>query len=183
MVDPASQPVKARVPQSEEILDVVDDADRVVECLTRGEIHQRALMHRSVHLLVFDGRGRVFLQKRSQLKDNNPGLWDSSVSGHVDSGEDYDTCVIREAAEEIGLVLCQVPERLFKLDACVDTGWEFTWIFRCSSEGPFSLDPAEIETGDWFTTDDVDAWVQRRPAELANSLRLIWREYRSRYPA
>ncbi len=168
-----------RIPQSEEILDVVDASDRVVDRLTRGEIHRRALMHRSVHLLVFNRAGRVFLQKRSMQKDNNPGLWDSSVSGHVDSGEDYDTCVVREAREEIGLHLPAAPEKLFKLDACVDTGWEFTWIFRCRSEGPFSLDPAEIDTGDWFSAEKVDDWVRRRPEELANSMRRIWSRYRA----
>jgi hypothetical protein len=46
--------------------------------------------HRAVHILVFNARGQVFLQKRSLKKDLHPGVWDSSTSGHLDTGEDYD---------------------------------------------------------------------------------------------
>ena len=72
---------------SHELLDVVDDNDEVIAIKTRGEIHARGLMHRSVHILVFNSRGEVFLQKRSLSKDEQPGKWDSSAAGHVDSGE------------------------------------------------------------------------------------------------
>lgn len=164
--------------QSEELLDVVDLNDRVIATRTRGEIHARDLMHRSVHLLVFDGAGRLFLQKRSLAKDNNPGLWDSSVSGHVDAGESYDACVLREAREEIGLVLDVVPERLFKLQASSQTGFEFSWIYRCLSEGPFSLDPAEIDEGGWFLPAEIDGWLAERPHEFAETVHVIWPVYR-----
>ena len=72
---------------------------------TRREVHATGLWHRAVHILVFDGTGRVLLQKRSMLKDLSPGLWDSSCSGHLDAGEDYDAAAIRELAEEIGAVI------------------------------------------------------------------------------
>ena len=165
--------------QADELLDVVDTGDNIIDTLTRGEIHRRKLMHRSVHLLVFDSAGRVFMQKRSLKKDNNPGLWDSSVSGHVDAGESYDDCVVREAGEEIGLHLAAVPERLFKLNASADTGFEFTWIYRCVNDGPFQLNRQEIDTGDWFSESDLDDWLVQRPTEIARSAQLIWRTYRA----
>ena len=88
--------------------------------------------------MVFDGSGRVLLQMRSMGKDRFPGRWDSSVSGHVDSGEGYDQCIVREAMEEIGIRLESTPERLFKIDACEETDQEFTWVYRTYSEGPFT---------------------------------------------
>src|SRR5512137_895073 len=99
---------------AEEIFDVVNERDEVVGRNTRAEVHRLGLMHRAVHILVFNRRGEIFLQKRSMLKDRQPGLWDSSASGHVDSGEDYDACAVRELREEIGLQLDVAPERLFK---------------------------------------------------------------------
>ena len=89
----------------EEWFDVVDRNDTVIGRASREEVHQNGLLHRSAHLLVFDGSGRVLLQKRSEGKDRFPGRWDSSVSGHVDSGEGYDQCIVREAMEEIGIRL------------------------------------------------------------------------------
>jgi len=84
---------------SEEIFDVVDRGDVVVGRETRSRVHQLGLLHRAVHVLVYNGKGEVFLQKRSMSKDRQPGLWDSSSSGHVDSGEDYDAAARRELGE------------------------------------------------------------------------------------
>src|ERR1039457_5534646 len=116
-------------------------------------------MHRAVHVLVFNGRGQVFLQKRSMKKDRQPGLWDSSASGHVDSGEEYDTCAVREAREEIGLDLKRALSRLFKLPPSLETDQEHVWVYRCEAEGPFKLDPDEIERGGWFAPEDVTRWM------------------------
>ena len=87
----------------EEIFDVVNDRDEVIDRKPRSEVHRLGLLHRAVHVLVFNSHGQIFLQKRSMKKDRQPGVWDSSASGHVDSGEDYDTTAVREVWEEIGL--------------------------------------------------------------------------------
>src|SRR6266702_1229233 len=102
---------------NEEIFDVVNERDEVIDHKPRHEVHRLGLMHRAVHVLVFNGSGQVFLQKRSMSKDRQPGLWDSSASGHLDRGETYDACALRELREEIGLQLSAVPHRLFKLPA------------------------------------------------------------------
>jgi isopentenyldiphosphate isomerase len=159
---------------SEEIFDVVNERDEVIDQKPRKEVHARGLWHRAIHVLVFNARGEVFLQKRSMKKDVAAGKWDSSSSGHLDTGEDYDACAVREVREEIGLVLAQPPERLFKIDACRETGWEFCWIYRCQSEGPFTLHPDEIETGQWFARDAVTKWVQAKPQDFASCFVLLW---------
>src|SRR5689334_17966388 len=104
-----------------EIFDVVNEHDQVIDRQPRHEVHRLGLMHRAVHVLVFNSRNQIFLQKRSLAKDRQPGLWDSSASGHVDSGEDYDACAVRELREEIGLELKAAPQRLFKLPASAET--------------------------------------------------------------
>ncbi len=159
----------------EEIFDVVNDRDEVVGCKPRGEVHRLGLLHRATHVLVFNASGQVFLQKRSMQKDRQPGLWDSSASGHVDSGEEYDPCAVRELREEIGLKPDVPPKRLFKIAACRETDEEFVWVYRCDSEGPFELSPDEIERGEWFDRDQVTRWIAERPEEFASAFRLIWK--------
>ena len=158
----------------EEIFDVVNERDEVVDRKPRGEVHRLGLMHRAAHVLVFNRRGQVFLQKRSKNKDRQPGVWDSSASGHLNVGEAYEACAIREVQEEIGLRLDHAPEALFKLSASPETDHEHVWIYRCSSEGPFILDPVEVETGGWFAPETVTRWVKERPQEFASAFRLIW---------
>ncbi len=158
----------------EEIFDIVDAQDRVVGQMPRSEVHRRGLMHRAVHVMVFNTSGHVFLQKRSMKKDRQPGLWDSSASGHVDSGEEYDACARRELQEELGLELNAVPDRLFKLAAGPQTDQEHVWVYRCGAEGPFTLDPDEIETGGWFSPGEVTDWMDRRPEDFASALLFLW---------
>ena len=159
---------------NEEIFDVVNERDKVINRKPRSEVHRLGLLHRATHVLVFNSRGEVFLQKRSMKKDRQPGVWDSSASGHVDSGEDYDTCAVRELREEIGLSVTQPLERLFKINACEATDGEFVWVYRCQHEGPFTLHPEEIERGDWFAAAKVTRWIAERPQDLAPAFAFIW---------
>lgn len=162
--------------RDDEIFDVVNDRDEVTGQATRKDVHKQKLRHRSVHALAFGADGRVFLQKRSMLKDSSPGKWDASCSGHLNSGEDYETAVVRELGEEIGLTV--VPASgltpLFKLEASADTGWEFVWVYRLKSDGPFVLHPAEIERGEWFTTDEVTRGMAERPREFTRPFKYLW---------
>jgi isopentenyldiphosphate isomerase len=160
---------------TEEIFDIVNERDEVIGQQSRSEVHRLGLMHRAVHVLVFNAAGLVFLQKRSLKKDRQPGVWDSSASGHVDSGEDYDACAVRELQEEIGLRLDAAPRRLFKLAACAATDQEHVWVYRCEAEGPFRLDPDEIERGGWFAPEAVTRWMEERPREFASALLVIWK--------
>ena len=108
---------------SSELLDVVDPADRVIDTRTRGEIHRLRLMHRSVHVLVFNTAGELLLQKRSMQKDECAGMWDSSCAGHVESGQSYDQTAPRELEEELGFSSPQPLTPLFKMSATEDNGF------------------------------------------------------------
>ena len=164
----------------EEYFDVVNQEDAVVGRATRREVHARGLLHRAVHVLVFSRAGELFLQKRSQSKDTAPGAWDSSTSGHVDAGEDYDACAVRELGEEIGLAVARAPARALRLRACEETGNEFVWVYRLEDEGPFTLHPEEIERGAWYRPAEIARQLRENPAAFASSFRLIWRELAAR---
>ena len=159
---------------TDEIFDIVDDSDSVVGSASREEVHRLGLLHRSTHLIVFDSRGRVLLQRRSAEKDTFPGRWDSSVSGHVDSGEMYDQCVLREAKEEIGIDLFETPERIFKIDACEETANEFTWVYRTLNDGPFSVNQQEISEIRWFTKEDVGRLIDSKREIFSPAFALAW---------
>jgi isopentenyldiphosphate isomerase len=164
---------------SEDIFDIVNERDEVIGNAPRSEVHARGLLHRAVHILVFNKGGGIFLQKRSMKKDRQPGVWDSSTSGHVDSGEDYDTSAVRELGEEIGLTVAHPPQRLFKIDACEETDQEFVWVYRCESEGPFTLHPDEIDDGAWFTPEEISDWIKKRPQDFAPAFIFIWQKFQA----
>ncbi len=163
----------------DELIDAVDADDRVIGRYTRREIHRRELRHRACHALVFNAAGELFLQHRSMRKDNNPGRWDSSCAGHVDSGESYDACIVRELEEELGIRLDAVPQQLFRIAASAATEWEFSQIYRVDYDGPLQLDPEEVAGGRWLTPAQVDAWLAAQPESLTPGFRQIWARYRA----
>jgi len=165
-----------------EVFDVVNKHDHVVGRRFRADVHRLGLMHRAVHVLVFNAKGHLYLQKRSHHKDTFPGAWDSSASGHLGTGETYDPCALRELHEEIGVVPKRAPQRLFKVDACVETGQEFVWVYTLLHDGPFRINPAEVEFASFFRAEDVDRWMAERPRDFADAFRLIWKWYRHGRP-
>ncbi len=164
---------------SQELLDVVDEHDNIIAVKTRGEIHAECLMHRAVHILVFNSDEELFLQKRSLSKDEQPGKWDSSAAGHVDSGEDYHDCARREIGEELGIMVEQPLEQLFKLPASHLTGNEHCMVYRYRHDGPMVLHPEEIDDGQWISPTTMDQRVADNDPSLTESVCLIWQEYRN----
>jgi isopentenyl-diphosphate delta-isomerase len=83
-----------------ECLDVVDDDDNIVGRESRSDCHEKKLLHRSVMFFIFDGQGRILVNKRVPDKDFFVGQWSIVLGGHVSSGDTYDDAVVREALEE-----------------------------------------------------------------------------------
>ena len=151
---------------------VVDREDRVIGDAPRATVHGDNLLHRAVHILLFNDAGELFLQKRSRLKDRHPGVWDSSAAGHVDAGEDYDDTAKRELYEELGVAARL--ERVVKLPASERTGMEFIWLYRGRHNGPFQLARNEIELGRFFPPQLVSAWLRARPHDFAPGFAECW---------
>ncbi|MBL9114475.1 MAG: ribosomal RNA small subunit methyltransferase A [Verrucomicrobiaceae bacterium] len=161
-----------------EMFDVVDENNRVIGQQPRGKVHAEGLRHRAVHIFVLNKRGDIYLQKRSHLKDVHPLVWDSSAAGHLDVGESYATCAIRELEEEIGI---RVPEteKLADIPATERTGMEFVELHLARHDGPVHYAPDEIDCGTWFPPPVVDEWVDARPEDFASGFIECWRAWRS----
>jgi isopentenyl-diphosphate delta-isomerase type 1 len=160
--------------QNEEWFDVVDEHDRVVGQETRAHVHRHHLRHRAVHLFLRDRQGRILLQHRSATKDLFPNRLGTSVAGHLDAGETYDDAVVREAEEELGIVLTEVPPRLFKAEACLETGFEFVHVYERRWDAAIRPNPAEVSAVSWVEPATLDEAVATGDEAYTPSLRYLW---------
>jgi 16S rRNA (adenine1518-N6/adenine1519-N6)-dimethyltransferase len=167
-----SQAESQEVSGAAERFPVVDEKDQFLGEAARGEVHGNNLRHRAVHILLFNEKGELFLQKRSPWKDRHPLLWDSSAAGHVEAGEEYDATAIRELEEELGV--STELTRVVKLPASERTGQEFIWLYRGEHNGPFKLARSEIEHGEFFPVDVVSGWIKARPDDFAPGFLECW---------
>ncbi len=160
----------------EELLDVCDDEDRVVGTMTRAEIHRRQLRHRAVHIWVFRPDGRILVQLRAATKDEFPLAYTSSASGHVDAGESYDEAATRELQEELGL--CEPLVTLVTLPAGLQTAWEHTRLYRCTTDSPPHPAADEIADIEWLGLDELRSRMAQHPESFTPPFRelLAWYE-------
>jgi 16S rRNA (adenine1518-N6/adenine1519-N6)-dimethyltransferase len=172
----APPPHADAIREEQEQFPVVDKNDQVVRSASRSEVHGNNLLHRAVHILLFNQSGEVYLQQRSRSKDRHPLKWDSSVAGHVTTGENYDDTARREVREELGI---SVPlHRLVKLPASERTDHEFVWLYDAAAPGDLVPNRAEIEQGAFLLPAAVDGWTSARPEDFTPAFLECWSAYR-----
>ncbi|MFH1325978.1 MAG: NUDIX domain-containing protein [Candidatus Falkowbacteria bacterium] len=88
------------------LIDVLDkEGKKTGQVLTSLDVHEQGLWHATVHIWVYNSKGEILLQKRSEVAVTYPGLWDISAAGHIDAGETPVEAAIREIKEEIGIAI------------------------------------------------------------------------------
>ncbi len=160
---------------SEELLQLVDRRGRPAGSAPRRVCHgDPSLIQAVVHLYLFDARGRLYLQKRSALKDTYPGRWDTSVGGHLAPGESPEQALAREAREELSLVVnaAQPLGRYLLRDAYES---EYVFAFRARSDGQPRPNPEEIEEGRFFEPEEIREWIRREPDAFTPHFRKAFR--------
>ena len=138
----------------DETVQIVNEENTEIAAVSRWIMREQQLIHRGCYILVFNLTGDLFVQKRTMTKDVYPGYYDVAAGGVVLAGESYEESAERELAEELGIK--EVP-----LTPCFDNYFEDAtnkvWgrVFRCTHEGPFTLQKEEIESGGFMDVTQI----------------------------
>jgi 16S rRNA (adenine1518-N6/adenine1519-N6)-dimethyltransferase len=177
LLDP--HPCSLLPPAATESLDVVDENDVVINTLPRREIHAGKHLHRAVHVFVRNKLGEIYLQFRSHLKDTHGLKWDSSASGHVDPGESYHDCAVREMWEEIWVEPKGELVRIARMDASEATDLEFIEVFLGEAKGRLRIHGKEVDSGRWFSPEFIEEWIGKRPQDFATGFITCFKAWRA----
>ena len=152
----------------DEMVEVVDEDDRVVDVVTRRRVRAENLRHRAVFVVVVASDGRVLIHRRSDEKDLWPGRWDLAAGGVVGVGEPYDEAARRELAEELGIDAepALLGPYTYEDGAVRSVGR----VYRAVHDGEVSFRDGEVVEACWVTRDELrsrlerDSWVGDSPA-------------------
>jgi len=142
-----------------EEIDVVDAHDEIVGKADRNVAHKKGLLHRVIHVMVFDSDGKLFIQQRALSKDMYPGHWEGSLSGHVKSKESFKDAAERELHEELGICVKRghLKEILeFGLHEENERVLAKLYVIK-DFKGEWKLDEDEVKTGDFWSMKKVEA--------------------------
>lgn len=138
----------------EEIVDVVDENDRVIGQATRSQMRRDHLLHRVVAVLCRNREGQIYLHRRTATKDLFPSLYDMFVAGTVEAGETYEDAAIRELEEELGITGVEL-EPLFHHRYEGDLTRSHTRVYSVQWDGPIVHQPSEIAWGEFRSPSEL----------------------------
>lgn len=140
-----------------EYFPVIDEEGNVVGRATRKECHSGSkILHAAVHLHVFNSAGDLYLQKRAEWKDIQPGKWDTSVGGHVDFGESVEMALHREAREELGLTEIGGAERLLNYIWESPVEREMIYVHSIVLDEEPQPDQSEVVDGRFWKVEEIE---------------------------
>jgi isopentenyl-diphosphate delta-isomerase len=177
----------ARVVSSDrEKLILVDEADREVGTLSKGECHDgEGILHRAFSVFLFDERGRLLVQQRAGEKRLWPMYWANSCCSHPRAGEEMPVATLRRTQEELGVTAELEFVYKFRYQALyADLGaeHELCWVYiGRTAETDVRPNPSEIAAWRFLEPGEVDALVADDGADVAPWFRMEWRELRRAY--
>jgi len=140
---------------ADELVDVVDESDRVVATVPRREVRRRNLLHRCTYVLLRNAAGEILVHRRTDTKDVFPGAHDVFSGGVCASGESYDDCARRELAEEFG-VERTVLHRLFMHRYRGPHGQAWGAVYEARWDGPVRPQESEVAWHAWVAPEQLD---------------------------
>ncbi len=139
-----------------EIWDLYDESRQKLDItMIRGEEVPKDCYHLAVKICIFNDKGEMLIQQRSEQKKDFPLIWDVSARGSAVSGEDSKIGIKRETREEIGLDICEDDLKLFC--TVYDGDW-FADVFILKMNidvDKLSFQEEEVKTAKWASKYEI----------------------------
>ncbi len=152
---------------------MVDENDIETGLAGRDEWEQGAI-HRVSALWLSNSKGEILLAKRALVKKHAPGKWGCAAAGTIEEGETYDTNIIKETEEEIGVTLTlDQLTRGEKLLMGPPENRRFIQWYMGTADVPvesLKLQEDEVSEARWVPYDELITWMKQKPEDFVKTL-------------
>lgn len=170
------------IPVEQRQVVIVDDNDNRLGLMEILRAHKGdGVMHRAISVLLYDGKGRVLLQKRSKFKPLWPLVWANTVCTHPLDGEGYVDCAARRLKEEMGISLENSARDLrivyrMRYQAVFNqelSEFELDSVIIGQYQGEVEPDPKEVADYKWIGWEELKRDIEENPEQYTPWFKII----------
>jgi len=151
---------------------VVDEDDNVLGSKERELVDKENLRYRVSALWIKNSKNEILLARRAFTKTHDPGKWGPAAAGTVEEGETYESNIIKEAEEELGLKEIKIK----KAQKTKRDGKHRYFVQRFTSVvdipiSKFKFQKEEVAEVKWFSKEDIELQLKTHPEQFLDSIK------------
>jgi len=152
---------------------IVDENDNIIGSKERATLKDNEI-YRVSALWITNSKNEILLARRHHTKSNHPNCWGPAVSGTVDEGETYETNILKETKEELGLTGVQpILGPKTKLENVNHFTQWYTLTLDKNIED-FIFQKEEVEELKWFSKKEFLENFQTNPKEFIPRMKMYF---------
>jgi isopentenyl-diphosphate delta-isomerase len=164
----------------DELLIVVDENDNVLDYKDKLICHQgEGILHRAFSIFIFNDKGEVLIQQRSDQKHLWPEYWSNSCCSHPRKGEELENAVQRRLAEELGIGAPLKHLFTFQYHARfrnVGSEREMCAVYIGKSNDKIVMNPNEIAEWKWVSINNLTSELAKHPERYTPWMKMEWEQ-------
>ncbi len=166
----------------DELLDLVNENDVVIGTINRKDYKQLLAEDkgyvRASNLFIVNSEGKLYVPIRTADKTIAPNGYDYSVGGHVGSGNDYLSTIIRESKEELNIDVQK--DEVILIEKTVSNTMKYIYcVYLMYRDETPVFNPDDFVSADWLYPDELISGIDKgHPTK--NSLKdsvIVLKEY------
>lgn len=159
---------------------LVNKNDKVLGEMEKQKAHELGVLHRAISIFIFNSKGEMLLQQRSQEKYHSPLLWTNACCSHPRLSETYIEAANRRLYEELGFITALKP--IFNFIYKADVGnqlieHELDYVFKGIYDLEIPFNALEVQQVQWISIQDLVHQLHTKPEEFTVWFKIILNEY------
>ena len=160
---------------------VVNRQDEIIAYKERNDWSTTDVIRVSA-LWIYNSRNEVLIAQRSLSKVRSPGLWAMSVAGTVEEGETYESNILKEAEEEVGLKITKEDLTLAPKNFIDTEHAYFVQMYFLKLDLPvtdFIPRVGEVEQVKWISLEELSTWFAERSQDFTPAFKYCLADFKN----